>query len=345
MLDPRFTFDRLRVGPHNRQVADAVRQVAEADVVGEPLVIYGPGGAGKTHFLIAAGHRARAADPERAVRYHALAEWAARANRYDANGDEFPGAGGLLLLDDVDALEGVAVAQLELLRVLGLAQRLGAQVIATCTRPPVELDSLDPRLRDRLSRGSLVKLAFPGSEPASGNGNGNGDGHGVGNGNGSGPLYDDADEFGAFLSDITSTVADLVEAAPWRRTVADAIRHWEAEGFRTRRLEALLDGDLPEDVDALVATFAAEAGAILQIERLLRELDPRGLLKRPVRDPDRLREAEDLLERARPAPVAAPLAATPAQSAAPQVDSWFYNPEKLVLNWVGVEERIVEDFA
>src|SRR5262249_7408186 len=46
------------------------------------------------------------------------------------------------------------------------------------------------------------------------------------------------DEFSQFLSDVTVTVGKAVEA--WKARVAEAILRWEGEGYRTRRLEALL---------------------------------------------------------------------------------------------------------
>lgn len=324
-LDPRLTFDRLRVGPHNRDAVETARRVADdAAPEMEMLVIHGPGGVGKTHLLVAAAHRARSAHPEIPIRYYALAEWAARGGRNGDRDDGAVGEGGLLLLDDVDALEGVPAAQLELLRILGLAQRAGTRVVATSARLPAEITALDPRLRDRLARGGSVALAFPGMSPSLAP-------------EAPDPLPpSEADEFGAFLSDITSTVAELVEAAPWRRSVANAIRHWEGEGFRTRRLEAALDGDTPPDVEVLVSGFAADAEALLRVERDLARLDPAGTLGRPIRDPDRRAEAEALLARAR--------AAAP-PPAAPAAEAWFFNAEKIALGWVGIGERIVEEWG
>lgn len=321
VLDPRLTFERLRIGPGNRGAVDAIRRAVEAPNGGpDTLVVHGQPGTGKTHLLVAAAHLARSALPNGAVQLHSLAEWAVLGDQ--RVGDELNPPGSaveLLLLDDVDALAGEPGAQLELLRALGLAQRGGARVIATCATPPNELHAIDPRIRERLAAGRAVHLAAP-DETA-------------------GPTTaaeSVEDEFGTFLSDITSTVAELVEAAPWRRILGEAIRHWEGEGFRTRRMEAALDAADAPDVDALVTAFAADAQAILRIERELAEVDPDGAQARPARDPDRRAEAEDLLRRAHAAPRPAP---------APVVDRWFFNPEKVALDWVGIEERIVEELG
>lgn len=118
-----------------------------------------------------------------------------------------------------------------------------------------------------------------------------------------------ADEFGAFLSDITLTVAEMVEAAPWRRALGAAILRWEGEGMRTRRLEAALEADSAPDVDALVAAFAADVERLRAAGAELRALDPAAAASPMLRDPDRADEAEALVELARV--TSAPLAAPP----------------------------------
>jgi chromosomal replication initiator protein len=118
------------------------------------------------------------------------------------------------------------------------------------------------------------------------------------------------DEFSAFLSDISTTVAQLVEAAPWRRRVAEAILRWEGEGIRTRRLEEVLEVDSAPDVDVLLATFAADVEGLRAVEAELRTLAPEAAASPVLRDPDRVPEAEALLETVRL--VAAPLPPPPA---------------------------------
>lgn len=117
------------------------------------------------------------------------------------------------------------------------------------------------------------------------------------------------DEFHAFLADIEQTVAELVETAPWRRRIGEAILRWEAEGYRTRRLEEALDADRPPDVDALLTRFADDVRRLQEIEAELRELDALPPEPSLLRDPDRLPEAETRLAAARAA--AQPLPAPP----------------------------------
>jgi hypothetical protein len=151
-------------------------------------------------------------------------------------------------------------------------------------------------------------------------------------------------EFGQFLSDISTAVAAVVETAPWRRRIAQAILRWEGEGIRTRRLEAALDADSAPDVDGLLATFARDVARLREVGREMPMPPGDPLL---LTDPDRLAEAEDLLVKSRaatrpprPAPAPAPVAAGSPKTAA---DPWFLDREKLAWSWLALEDRIVED--
>lgn len=156
------------------------------------------------------------------------------------------------------------------------------------------------------------------------------------------------DEFGAFVSDIASAVAAVVETSPWRRRLAEAILRWEGEGIRTRRLEEALDADSAPDVDALLGAFARDVHRLRQIQRELAAppADPALLT-----DPDRLPEAEALLAAARPAPAAptvqdvraAAQESAPTPTPATQPDRWFLDREKLAWGWLALQERTLEE--
>lgn len=153
------------------------------------------------------------------------------------------------------------------------------------------------------------------------------------------------DEFHAFLSDIASTVEQLVEAAPWRRTLAEAILRWEGEGIRTRRLEEALETDSAPDVARLTESFAADVARLRALEAEIRALDENAAANPILRDPERVAEAEALLaslraeaERRRADPVAAPAPAS-------TIDRWFLNREKLAWSWVSLDERIIEELG
>jgi chromosomal replication initiator protein len=104
------------------------------------------------------------------------------------------------------------------------------------------------------------------------------------------------DEFGVFLSDISVTIEAVVEQA--ERRIADAILHWEGEGYRTRRLDRALGGTLTAGhADQLVLRFEQDVARLREIEEEIRQLDPTApdLHAPALRDPDRISDAEALL--------------------------------------------------
>ncbi len=122
------------------------------------------------------------------------------------------------------------------------------------------------------------------------------------------------DEFGEFLADVTVTVGKAVEA--WRARVGEAVLRWEGEGYRTHRLEALLQRDAPGAVDKAIAEFAADVERLKALEAEVAELDPQAAGQSVFRDPERVSEAEQAAAKVRdgagppPGPSAAfPLAA------------------------------------
>ncbi len=119
------------------------------------------------------------------------------------------------------------------------------------------------------------------------------------------------DEFAQFVSDVTMTVGKAVEA--WRARVAEAVLRWEGEGYRTARLEALLDQDAPAAVDDEIAAFAADAERLKVLAAEVTELDPGAAGDAVFRDPARLDEAEKVAEKVLrgSAPPPAPSAAFP----------------------------------
>ena len=104
------------------------------------------------------------------------------------------------------------------------------------------------------------------------------------------PAAGGGDEFGAFLHDVTVTVGKAVEA--WRARVAEAVLRWEGEGYRTRRLEALLAQEAPAGVDEVIAAFVRDVERLRVLESDVAALDPQAAGQSLFRDPERLAEAE-----------------------------------------------------
>jgi chromosomal replication initiator protein len=106
-----------------------------------------------------------------------------------------------------------------------------------------------------------------------------------------------ADEFSSFLSDITATVSRQIEA--WRGKVAAAILRFGGDGYRTGRLEALLERELEGDPEEAIRTFEADVVKLEALRAEAAELAPELAGSPVLRDPDGLAQAEALVQRAR----------------------------------------------
>ncbi len=122
------------------------------------------------------------------------------------------------------------------------------------------------------------------------------------------------DEFSQFLTDVTVTVGKAVEA--WRARVTEAVMRWEGEGYRTARLEKLLEQETPAAVDEAIAAYVQDVERLKALEAEVAVLDPQAAGGKVFRDPDHMDEAEAAAEKIRDgaAPPPAPSAAFPFES-------------------------------
>ena len=125
------------------------------------------------------------------------------------------------------------------------------------------------------------------------------------------PTAGSSDEFSQFLTDVTATVGKAVEA--WRARVTEAVMRWEGEGYRTGRLERLLDQDTPAAVDEVIAGYVKDVERLKALEAEVATLDPQAAGDSVFHDPERMEEAEATATRVRDgvAPPPAPSAAFP----------------------------------
>ena len=117
------------------------------------------------------------------------------------------------------------------------------------------------------------------------------------------------DEFSQFLTDVTTTVGKAVEA--WRARVAEAVLRWEGEGYRTGRLEKLLEQDTPASVDDAITSYIHDVERLKALETEVATLDPQAAGDKVFRDPERMEDAEAAAVKVRDgaAPPPAPSAA------------------------------------
>jgi len=168
-LDPRLTFENFVEGNSNTLALAAARQIAGArpgaPVTYNPLYVHAAVGLGKTHLLQAIAWAARTAAPERRVLYLTAEHFMYRfvAALRDQSAIAFKdGLRGidLLLIDDMQFLQGRQV-QKEFCHTLNALIDGARQVVVAADRPPVELETLDERVRSRLGGGLLVEITAP----------------------------------------------------------------------------------------------------------------------------------------------------------------------------------------
>jgi chromosomal replication initiation ATPase DnaA len=108
---------------------------------------------------------------------------------------------------------------------------------------------------------------------------------------------EEGDEFGSFLSEIVASVSQQVDE--WRARVGDAMLRWGGEGYRTARLQALLDQELPSQPDAVLRRFEEDVASLVRLRTEIAEVAPDLADRAVLGDPDQLDAARELLEQAR----------------------------------------------
>ena len=166
-LNPDYTFDRFVIGPGNQLAHAAALAVAEAP--GEaynPLFLHGPPGLGKTHLLGSIANYLHRHSPQLTVHY-TTAESFTNEFVSSMHGAAIEGfkeryrRADVLLIDDVQFLQGKARTADEFFHTFNALYEGGAQLVLTADRVPAELKDLADRLRDRFEWGLTVPLDPP----------------------------------------------------------------------------------------------------------------------------------------------------------------------------------------
>ena len=106
-----------------------------------------------------------------------------------------------------------------------------------------------------------------------------------------------ADDFSSFLSLVSQSVARQLEA--WKSRVGEAIVRWQGQGYKTARLEALLErGDIP-DVEAILGAYEADVAQLRALAETTARFDPAAAGSARFKDPDHVAEAQAWVERVR----------------------------------------------
>ncbi len=167
-LNPRYTFDNFVIGSSNRFAHAAAVAVAEAPGKAyNPLMIYGESGLGKTHLLHALGHYVRDYYRNVHVKYVSTEEMtnefinAVSENRTNDFRRKYRDDVDVLLIDDIQFLEGKTQTQEEFFYTFNALHNAQKQIVLTSDRPPKALEQLESRLRSRFEWGLITDIQPP----------------------------------------------------------------------------------------------------------------------------------------------------------------------------------------
>ncbi|MGB9012368.1 MAG: chromosomal replication initiator protein DnaA [Aeromicrobium sp.] len=166
-LNPRYLFENFVIGASNRFAHAAAVAVAEAPGKAyNPLVIHGESGLGKTHLLHAIGHYVLNFYPSSRVRYVSSEEFtndvinAIRNNQTAALKRKYREV-DVLLVDDIQFLEGKESTQTEFFHTFNALHNENKHIVMTSDRPPKNLTTLEDRLRNRFEWGLTTDVQPP----------------------------------------------------------------------------------------------------------------------------------------------------------------------------------------
>lgn len=167
-LNPRYTFDNFVIGDSNRFAHAAAVAVAEAPGKAyNPLMIYGESGLGKTHLLHALGHYVLDYYEDVRVKYVSTEEMtnefinAVGENRTVEFRRKYRDDVDVLLIDDIQFLEGKTQTQEEFFYTFNALHNAQKQIVLTSDRPPKALEQLESRLRSRFEWGLITDIQPP----------------------------------------------------------------------------------------------------------------------------------------------------------------------------------------
>ncbi|MFO1172366.1 MAG: chromosomal replication initiator protein DnaA [Hyphomicrobiaceae bacterium] len=166
-LDRRFTFDSFIVGGSNRLAHAAANQVAETalsePVRFNPLYIHSAVGLGKSHLLQAIAWEVKSRQPHAQIVYMTAEVFRYRLvdaiKREDAlTFKDWLRNIDLLLIDDMQHLQGERT-ELEFEHTFNALFDSARQIVVAADRAPVNLQTLDQRMRSRLSGGLITEIS------------------------------------------------------------------------------------------------------------------------------------------------------------------------------------------
>ncbi|MCR4880589.1 MAG: chromosomal replication initiator protein DnaA [bacterium] len=171
-INVKYSFENFVVSAGSKLAFGAAKSVAtEPGKVFNPLFIWGGAGLGKTHLVNAIGQYILVKHPELKLKYTTLNDF---TNEFTKIMYEYKGNPKLknefinkyrnvdvLLIDDVQFLEGRTATQDEIFSIFDYLHRNGKQIVLTSDRQPKDIPTLTDRLRSRFEWGMLAEIKAP----------------------------------------------------------------------------------------------------------------------------------------------------------------------------------------
>ncbi len=171
-INVKYDFDNFVVSKSNKLAYGASKQVSqEPGKIYNPLFIWGGAGLGKTHLVNAIGKNILIKHPELKLKYVTMNDFTTEFTKivYQYKNDsriknEFVNKYrnvDVLLIDDVQFLEGREATQTEIFNIFDYLHRNGKQIVLTSDKQPKDIPTLTDRLRSRFEWGMIAEIKPP----------------------------------------------------------------------------------------------------------------------------------------------------------------------------------------